>query len=70
MSEKGKGGKSLVPRNDTLKGGKSEKSFKSVGTPNPVTGHTNNKAWSKTGHGEDSNKNVGIVILRGVEKEG
>ena len=69
MPQKGMGGKSLVPRNDNLKG-KIGHSFKSVGTPNPVTCHTNNKTWQKTGHGEDSNNNVGIVILRGVEKEG
>ena len=69
MSEKGTGGKSLVTRNDNLKG-ENELSFKSVGTPNLATSHTNNKACSKTGHGEDSNNNVGIVILRGVEKEG
>ena len=46
VPEKGKGGKSLVPRNDNLKGEKWN-IFKSVDTPNPVTGHTNNRAWSK-----------------------
>ena len=43
VPEKGKGGKSLVPRNDSLKGGKNESLFKSVGTPNLVTCRTSNK---------------------------
>ena len=68
VAEKGKGDKSLVPRNENLK---KKVCFKSgMGIPNLVTSHTNNKVCPNTGHGESSNNNDNRVIVMGVEKEG
>ena len=64
VAEKGKGDKSLVPRNENLK----KKS--GMGIPNLVTSHTDNKVCSNTGHCESSNNNDNRVIVMGAEKEG
>ena len=67
VAEKGKGDKSLVPRNENLK--KKKCFFKSgMGIPNLVTCRTNNKKSLHAWHSEGSNNIAGRLISRVVGK--